>query len=133
MLNISTLRGLLAQDYKSMRSVNIHYPPSQYLDDSARGSVFADLPGLRLAKSIQLVKDSSHATAASPIVFGPQGNRLTLRLHNKVRTAVPCTALTWQQCCCAGNIRLTYLALPLQGCCAACMPLLVEMDGLGST
>ena len=67
-----------------MRSVNIHYPPSQYLDDSARGSLFADLPGLRLAKNIQLVKDPNHSTTASPLVFGHQGNRLTLRLHNKV-------------------------------------------------
>lgn len=67
-----------------MRPVNIHYPPSQYLDDSARGSLFADLPGLRLGKSIQLVKEAVSTTTASPLVFGPQGNRLTLRLHNKV-------------------------------------------------
>lgn len=70
-----------------MRDVNIHYPPSQYLDDSARGSLFADLPGLRLSKSIQLVKDSNASTAGSPLVFGHQGSRLTLRLHNKVLPA----------------------------------------------
>ena len=84
------------QDYKTMRPVNIHYPPSQYLDDSARGSVFADLPGLRLAKNIQLIKESNLAPAASPLVFGHQGNRLTLRMHNKVSNR-PCSLLTWHR------------------------------------
>ena len=74
-----------------MRSVNIHYPPSQYLDDSARRSLLADLPGLRLSKNIQLIKEDSHATAASPLVFGHQGQRLSLRMHNKVPSPQPPT------------------------------------------
>lgn len=72
------------QEYRSVRAVNIHYPPSQYLDDSARSSLFQDLPGLRLGRTIQLVKadaaqDRMHAA------LGPRHTRLTLKIHNKVR------------------------------------------------
>ncbi|KAK9809768.1 hypothetical protein WJX73_004442 [Symbiochloris irregularis] len=71
------------QEYRSLRAVNIHYPPSQYLDDSARSSLFQDLPGLRLGRTIQLVKadasqDRLHAA------LGPRSNRLTLKIHNKM-------------------------------------------------
>lgn len=75
---------VMLQEFHSMHSVNVHYPPSAYMADSTRKSVVADLPGLRLAKHIALVRSrpASAEGAASP--FGPQTNRLNLRLHNKV-------------------------------------------------
>ena len=70
------------QDYHSLHSVNIHYPPNQYVDDATRKSVIADIPGLRLAKSITLVRNVDSGNA--PVMFAYQTNRLNLRLHNKV-------------------------------------------------
>lgn len=65
--------------------MTIHYPPALGLDDSVRQSVIADLPGLRLAKDIILQKDpSAHST---PITSALAGSRLTLRIHNKVRSS----------------------------------------------
>jgi len=75
------------QDCRSLHSVNIHYPPSSYVGDETRKSVIADLPGLRLAKQIALVR-ATHLGGASPALFGPQSSRLNLRLHNKVCTCV---------------------------------------------
>ena len=71
------------QDFQSLHFVNIHYPPDNYVDDATRKSVIADLPGLRLAKQIPLVK-KGQSDAHSGVVFGPQPNRLNLRLSNKV-------------------------------------------------
>ena len=75
------------QDYESNKAVIIHYPPSQYLDDSARRSVLADLPGLRLAKNVQLQREERSREKlrhASTLNFGGNCQRLLLRIHNKV-------------------------------------------------
>ena len=71
------------QDFHALHSVNIHYPPNNYMDDATRKSVIADLPGLRLAKQITLARQTQ--PGATSAMFGPQTNRLNLRLHNKVR------------------------------------------------
>ena len=70
--------------------MNIHYPPSSYVGETTRKSVIADIPGLRLAKQIALVRTSESGT--SQAMFGPQSNRLNLRLHNKVRLIPPTSA-----------------------------------------
>lgn len=74
----------LPQEYASSKPVTIHYPPSQYLDDSARRSVLADLPGLRLAKNIQLQRESRLTSSAAFLAFRGTSQRLLLRIHNKV-------------------------------------------------
>ena len=51
--------------------------------ETTRKSVIADIPGLRLAKQIALVRSTQEAP--SPAMFGPQNSRLNFRLHNKVR------------------------------------------------
>lgn len=76
------LQGGTREGFHSLHSVNIHYPPTTYMDDSTRRSVVADLPGLRLAKQITLARNQQEPTAST--VFGPHTNRLNLRLHNKV-------------------------------------------------
>lgn len=78
--------------FDSLHSVNIHYPPTTYMDDSTRKSVIADLPGLRLAKHITLVRSAQQQPSSN--VFGPHTNRLNLRLHNKVPLASTKCSLT---------------------------------------
>ena len=75
--------SISVQDCRSLHSVNIHYPPSSYVGETTRKSVIADIPGLRLAKQIALVRTSQ--LGSSPAMFGPQNSRLNLRLHNKVQ------------------------------------------------
>ena len=74
------------QEYSSGKPVTIHYPPSQYLDDSTRRSVLADLPGLRLPKSVLLTREQrgEGSSAAASLRFRNSSHRLMLRIHNKV-------------------------------------------------
>jgi hypothetical protein len=74
-----------AQDYKSQRWVPIHYPGA-LLGDSLRRSVVADLPGLRLAREVPLLRDAGAYLGAvtAQLAGGVPGARLNLRLHNKV-------------------------------------------------
>lgn len=71
----------------------IHYPGA-LLNDSLRRSVIADLPGLRLAKDVPLLRDAGAylgataaqlAGASARMMGSVPGARLNLRLHNKVR------------------------------------------------
>ncbi|KAK9808775.1 hypothetical protein WJX72_003363 [[Myrmecia] bisecta] len=76
------------QEYKSTgKGVAIHHPPSPYFEDSARRLVLADLPGLRMARDIVLVKDMRNADNTLPRAFGYNSSRLVLRLHNKMNSA----------------------------------------------
>ena len=81
---------LLPQEYASSKAVTIHYPPSQYLDDSARRSVLADLPGLRMSKNIQLQRESKLTSSAAFLAFRGTSQRLLLRIHNKARSLDLC-------------------------------------------
>jgi hypothetical protein len=86
---------MLLQEYKSQREVSIHYPSSGQSgieDNTHRYGVgwaeLPNLPGLRLAADIVLLKDLSLDTPQTPgHSVGNQGNRLTLRVHNKVQQA----------------------------------------------
>ena len=75
------------QDYSTGKPVTIHYPPSQYLDDSTRRSVLADLPGLKLPKSVLLSKDPGGDGSAASRRFRNNTHRLILRIHNKAGPA----------------------------------------------
>ena len=92
-MRVQDSRACLLQEYKSQREVSIHYPSSGQSgieDNTHRYGVgwaeLPNLPGLRLATDITLMKDVSADTPQTPVhAVGNQGNRLTLRVHNKVR------------------------------------------------
>ena len=71
--------------------MSVHIPPNQWAtDESSQLSALglgdiSPLPGLRVAGKITLVKEGSAAEGSAPFRGqGSQGNRLTLRLNNKV-------------------------------------------------
>ena len=84
--------------------MTIHYPPSAYLDDSARRSVLADLPGLRLAKNVLLQREDRLGASGTPLHFRGSSQRLLLRIHNKVRCQTLCDGIRSVCCLCVAPL-----------------------------